>query len=162
MIFQNIGSPKFTSVLSTTSFVNETIIHSSIYGVYNISPLLLILQWYHTNSCTDQWEKEREECVSDDNDKWGERSLILIQVTKGDVTCLLGFMILHDDVLDLDNLHMCGHKFKNTFMLVQIWWSLGCFWYSQKEEFNAIINFPKGVFQIGIWPLWRVLTLPLN
>lgn len=45
---------------------------------------------------------------------------MFIQVIKGEVTYLLGFMSLHDGVVDLDNLNMCGHKFKNTFLLVKI------------------------------------------
>ena len=53
----------------------------------------------------NQWE-EWEECVSDDDAKWGERSLVFIQDLEGEVTCLLGFMSLHDDVSDFDNLHV--------------------------------------------------------
>jgi len=58
------------------------------------------------NSCTNQWEKKIEENVCDDDAKWGERSLVFIQVIEGEVTCLLGFMSLHDDVADLKNLHV--------------------------------------------------------
>ena len=92
------------------------------------------------NSYTNQWEKEREECVSDDHAKWGERSLVFIQVIEGEVTHPLGFMILHGDVDNQNNLHMCGHKFKNTLLLDQIRWYLYQFWSSRKEEFNAIIS----------------------
>lgn len=60
---------------------------------------------------------------------------------------------------NLDNLHICGHKLKNTFLLVQIWWSLGKFWSSQKEEFNAIIISIKWAIQSGIWPYFSILTL---
>ena len=48
---------------------------------------------------------------------------------------------------DLNNLHMCGHKFKNTLLLVEIGWSLYQFWSSWKEEFNAIIISIKWVTQ---------------
>jgi len=53
----------------------------------------------------------------DDNAEWGERSLVFIQVIEGVVTYPLGSLSLHDDVIDLDNLHMCGHKFKITLFL---------------------------------------------
>lgn len=38
---------------------------------------------------------------------------------EGEVTCPVGFMSLHDDLVELNNLHV-WHKFKNTLLLVQI------------------------------------------
>ena len=58
--------------------------------------------------------------MSDDDDKRGERTLVFIQVIDAEETCLLDFMSLHVDVANLNNLHMCGHKYKNTLLLVQI------------------------------------------
>ena len=51
-------------------------------------------------------ERRIEKNVSDDDAKWRDRSLVFIQVVEGEVTCLLGFMSLHDGVVDLDNLHV--------------------------------------------------------
>ena len=77
--------------------------------------------------------------VCDDDAKWGERAHVFMQVIEGEESRPLGFMSLHDDVADLNNLHMCGHKFKSTLLIVQITWSFYQFWASQIEEFNAII-----------------------
>ena len=55
--------------------------------------------------------------MGDDDAKGGEKSLVFIQVVEGEESCPLGFMSLHDDVVDLKNLHICGHKFKITLCL---------------------------------------------
>lgn len=107
------------------------------------------------NSCMNQ--RRRKECVSDDDAKWGERSRVFIQVVEGEVTRPLGFVSLHDDVADLNNLHVSGHKFKNTPLLVQIRWSLYQFWSSRKEEFNAIIISIK--WAVPRWNLALVANL---
>ena len=58
--------------------------------------------------------------MCDEDAKGGERALVFIQVVEGEESRPLGFMSLHNDVADLDHLHMCGHKFKNTLLLVKI------------------------------------------
>ena len=44
--------------------------------------------------------------------------LVFIQFVVGEESRPLGFMSLHDDVANLKQFHMCGHKFKNILLLV--------------------------------------------
>jgi len=60
----------------------------------------------------------------------------------------------------LDQMCICGFSFISTLSLLRFEWSLGRFWSSQKEEFNAIVISINWLVQSGIWPYLHILDTP--